>query len=1857
MKNFTLKTSLLVKFVLFGLILSQTINAQVDIADYNFDTGTDGWIDGGTYANHTTSNTYRCNAAGAIFVRYSHNLDTSSRFTSPNIDLTPYTSVDFSFCFTSLRIDNNEGFDLQYFDGTTWTTLETYRRGTEFAQSNSTPQTFTFTLDNATYSFNANSAFRFIGRCSSTNEYAVFDDINIDGYGVTGTEINITGSGNTIVSGDTTPDLTDDTDFGTTFIGSPVSHTFTIQNLGSSALNIGAISFTGSSAAEFSVTSAPSGSVAAGGNTTFVVEFNPTGTGTRPATISIANNDSTGGENPYTFALQGYVETSPPEFTIFYENFDENNGSWVASTGSTTNWAYGTGLTTVSEIGEGNYWYTDNYNNYSANAYTTVESPIISTIGYNNLFFTVDLRYDLNADQDDGMIVEYRKRTLGLFWSPWTILGANGDGANWYDGNGNVDAIASGSDGWTGNTYTTQAIQNFFETSEIQLPTILDNSAEIQFRFVFASDGDGTTDNGVAFDNVMILADPILAFPDPTVGPGSINSDLKLWLKATSQIGTSTDGADINTWNDQAFDNNGIGLTTNSPSFEDNVTENINFNPVIKFDRANQEYMRGKGGYYSKDYFIVIKPNGTIDNGGGNRMAPLGGRASKISPQVDGTGLGLGNISARFTDEVVAHMKSSVPTNTPTAESYGRAFTSTTDSYVDEVIIFNIKTNPSGTGSEIYKNGIKIDNTLAQTQGTPVDLLFSEFFNQQYYLGIGRFSLNGNVDAYVDGKITEVISYKNTNSVLDQQKIQSYLAIKNGVTLHTSNSSTVDNLNDVDYIDSNGNVIWDTSANNGYNYDIAGIGRDDASQLYQKQSSSSNDAVDANGPIEGILTMGLTDIYNTNSENNSINTNTINDRNFLVWGNNNASLDAAPVTVAVDMSSGIPGLSTPVDFLGMQRIWKVVENGGDIGEVKVSIPQNAVRNINPPGNYYMFISDTPVFDPTADYRLMRLNDANLEATYNFDGTKYITFGYAPQTIVERSIYFDGAQDYIDMEDALNLNPTGFTVSAWIKRDSRDVSILSKRDAVYSEGYDLSILNNRRLRMSWGLLGANFIDSSVQIPENEWHQVAVTYDGTTAKIYIDGVIDTTKNLTAPTPTTQSFFIAAAGKIIPTAHFRGNIDEVRVWDVELSPSQLQFIMNQEIEENAGFVNGTVLPSSITKNDIAIIPWNELAGYYPMSIYTYTNTDDASGNGNQGALRNLNTVDYQTAPLPYKSTVDGDWNTNASWLNGNLQTIPGTTSIVDNTVTVDWNIVETSHNITMDNSTLPVASNNNRAVLALDVKASELILTGDTELNTGNGLTISHYLSLDGKIDLNGESQLIQLTDSDLKTTSTGTLERDQQGTQDLFTYNYWSSPVGVSNSTSNNNSYTVPQIFNDGSDVNAPLNINFITNSYDGTPSASGTPIGIADFWIWKYANLGTSYYNWQHVRSTGSLNAGEGFTMKGVNNTSNNLSLTQNYILEGKPNNGDITLPIDASSDYLVGNPYASAIDANRFILDNTNTTGAIYLWEHFGGGTHNTSGYQGGYAVYNLSGGVPAIKYDYNTGNNDTSGGTGSKTPGRYIPVAQGFFVTGTSTGTINFNNNQRIFRKEGPNSVFLKNNESSSNFNNNDTDNRLKIRLSLETVNTFKRQLLVTRDSQATDQVDFAFDAENTEGQANDMFWMIDNKKFVIQGTDVIDDATILPIGIKTNQNGIVTFKIDALENVPLSLEIYIFDTVTNTYFDIKNNPEFTIDLTAGEYLDRFELRFSNGNSLSTEEFDAEDTGIQFYFANSSDNIVINNPEFEAIKSVELFNVIGQSIVAFNDIETESTIELKTNNIATGAYILVIKTNDGELSKKVLIE
>ncbi|WP_338768824.1 BspA family leucine-rich repeat surface protein [Bernardetia sp. ABR2-2B] len=173
----------------------------------------------------------------------------------------------------------------------------------------------------------------------------------IDGSsnGVSGTvpsniaEINVQGNATSIVSGDVTPSVADNTDFGNVTTSRTI--TYTIQNtVTNSSLTISSINVTGTNATDFAVSNFTNNTTIAGNTTTtFDVTFTPSGTGTRTATITINNNDCD--ERDYYFSVQG-TNISPPEINLQGNGNDILNGATFVSTGNSTD--FGTSCSVVT---------------------------------------------------------------------------------------------------------------------------------------------------------------------------------------------------------------------------------------------------------------------------------------------------------------------------------------------------------------------------------------------------------------------------------------------------------------------------------------------------------------------------------------------------------------------------------------------------------------------------------------------------------------------------------------------------------------------------------------------------------------------------------------------------------------------------------------------------------------------------------------------------------------------------------------------------------------------------------------------------------------------------------------------------------------------------------------------------------------------------------------------------------------------------------------------------------------------------------------------------------------------------------------------------------------------------------------------------------------------------------------------------------------------------------------------------------------------------------------------------------------------------------------------------------------------
>jgi hypothetical protein len=1645
--------------------------------------------------------------------------------------------------------------------------------------------------------------------------------------------IVVTGSGANVADDATTTSTTNQTNFGSTNEASGlITKVFVITNSlpSTAALTLGAITISGANAGEFTVTKLPASSVAILASTTLEVTFNPTALGVRTARISFVTNVS--GRNPFDFALEGTSTSFPMQtHTLYYENFDASNGAWTATSSGGTAW----GISSTLFRGQGNYWAISNY---AKSTNSKLTSPTINATGFTNIKISFDLMFDTESGSN-GMNLEYS--TNG--GSSWSTLCDFQESVAWY--NSSVSAISS--NGFSGTATAVASPFNEFSEKSVQL-NALDNISNLQFRLIFRSVGGvNPSGKGVGFDNFFVKGDKIVPFTPNALNPGNVSSNLKLWLKANAGTSTTVDGTTLSTWSDQAINNDAIGIGTARPIYRDG-TRNINYNPIVDFASSSGHYMRGKGGYYAQDYFVVVKTNNTVSNTS-IRQVPISGRTSSNTYHLDGTAFALGDFTARYKDEMVSHSISSVP-QTASTNSYGRAYVTTTETLIQETSIYNVKTNAAGNSTEIYKNGKRIDNTAGQSvaadQVTFTGLLnFSEFQNIQYNLGVGRFSLNGNVGSFLDGKLSEIISYSNPKTIAEKKRIESYLAIKNGVTLHDINSTTPTILGDTDYVDSSGNIIWNSVANNGYNYDIAGIGRDDNTALNQKQSRSENPNT--------VLTIGIGDVLATNN----LNPNSFpNDKNFLIWGANGGDMNNTGAPFSVDL-----GPTTITTFTEVvNRRWKVVEVNGDVPTTRVSIPTVAfvggLPALGPTDAYVMVVATNAAFTTGVETVFMTTVGANQTLLYDFDNVKYITFGVAHRATNPLHITLDGFDDHVRLENVNELT-TNFSAMVWIRPNGNNTTnsertIFAKRTAI-NNGFQLVLQTNNKVRIEWhNAIGTKFsLISATTLPDLKWHNIAVTYGAAgSLKIYIDGVLDSSTTV-AQTPIATSGIFCIGGvylsKIDIRDLFKGDIDELRMWNKEVSQTEIRFVMNQEILADGSGTKGTIIPNTVTKNDISTLSWNNLFAYYSMNSYIGTHLDDDSQNINRGSLviPDKISINVQTAPMPYVSNINGAWATNATWQSGASLDVPFSLSIIDNVTPIAWNIVRTKNNVT---------STGNLELLGLFVDNNTLSINNDTKLE------VSHHLRIASKIKFAVMSQLIQRLNSDLDPTSPGNIERDQLGQKSMFNYNYWCSPVGTINSTTNNNAYTVSGVMRDGTTA-TPQTILW-TSGVNGSPTTPA--VTLSSYWIYKFQNLSPTYANWQYVGQNGSLNAGQGFTLKG----SNTALANQNYTFLGKPNNGTITTPIAANNLILTGNPYSSALDATQFLNDNSaSTTRTIYFWQHYAtNNTHVTAAYQGGYATRNLTGSTPPIAPPGSSGL-----GSSTKTQNQYIAVGQGFFIVGSATGgNIVFNNNQREFTKEdnaASNTIFKSSEGKATtssttvnHFENNEDhqeapDTFSKLRLSFMGADTANRQILLGfMNENASSAIDLGYDAELLDSQLSDLYFLNSGKKLNISGEGFFNVDVVLPLGVKNAEQGMVSFKLDEKLNFDPNQQIYIHDLLLDTYTNL-NTTTYNLILPQGTFDERFTLVFKDNSALSNQNFTSLD-GIKMIYSNEQSSIAIQNNVLDTtVEKVVLHNMLGQQIAEYSvENQNQTNIIIPVKVLSTGTYIVTMKTNKGTASRKI---
>jgi hypothetical protein len=216
-----------------------------------------------------------------------------------------------------------------------------------------------------------------------------------------------------------------------------------------------------------------------------------------------------------------------------------------------------------------------------------------------------------------------------------------------------------------------------------------------------------------------------------------------------------------------------------------------------------------------------------------------------------------------------------------------------------------------------------------------------------------------------------------------------------------------------------------------------------------------------------------------------------------------------------------------------------------------------------------------------------------------------------------ALKFNGTNSYVRLP-AINLGGgSGLTLQAWIQPTNLSSNAYSEILRQQGSGYPDYLLSfqDHGYTLSFGVKTAGGYQE-LHVPVNpadfgdgNWHALAATYDGTNSRLYADGIpIGSATNQSGNVTYSSSIAAIGASPSGPAEFFNGVIDEVRVWNVALSATQLTQLLNSEI---TGGESG-------------------LVAYYRFDEGAGTLANDLSGGGHNGTLFNGPVWVNSTAPL---------------------------------------------------------------------------------------------------------------------------------------------------------------------------------------------------------------------------------------------------------------------------------------------------------------------------------------------------------------------------------------------------------------------------------------------------------------------------------------------------------------------------------------------------------------------------------------------------------------------------------------------------
>ncbi|PWJ55955.1 putative secreted protein (Por secretion system target) [Dyadobacter jejuensis] len=600
--------------------------------------------------------------------------------------------------------------------------------------------------------------------------------------------------------------------------------------------------------------------------------------------------------------------------------------------------------------------------------------------------------------------------------------------------------------------------------------------------------------NGVeyAYSDVTLTDGQYFTFAAYVQAPGGVTNGLTHWYRADIFAEAAGDGADVKTWTD--FTSGVVSSQFESvelPKLKLGGAEYFNFNPGINFTSASQKigniteqtlysldfdmFSLTKEGMSSGRFFNVGMDNTTLN---GNNW--------------DHPGLyGNGNIARRNNTGGDARISNpgsvNFAGNSPSVMYY----------------TFSDLSMSKGLNGADLGSAYSHPSRGAATGG--------------HIFGANSGAVTSGDDSGFIGHIGEMIVYgAGTITPDERKKVDTYLAIKYGVTLHSS----------ANYTTSKNQVVWDATANATYYNNVAGLGRDEISALHQKQSRSQ--IANSNNQV----TIGLGEIASTNAEN----LNNLSEDEYLLWGDNGntqAMTNSGSTYTAFEYAGSVDNARR------MNRVWKVQNT--NVGQpVIIRFPVASVGTTtllnDACADFAIIYASDAAFTTNVVAMPLTVNETNYEAVHTFpNGYSYFTFGrvtplspgtaYLPTTQEVTSEYGTcgvGEWTFYHRTGVQDQNLLGVSGFSTTEKDNFEVTItpegveyengstitkLMPRITTVTDG-NSSPLSTGKVRVYYDSaeMAAAVVSGYVS---DGWFKYEGDADEVLADVYADGVLDPTK----------------------------------------------------------------------------------------------------------------------------------------------------------------------------------------------------------------------------------------------------------------------------------------------------------------------------------------------------------------------------------------------------------------------------------------------------------------------------------------------------------------------------------------------------------------------------------------------------------------------------------------------------------------------------------------------------------------------------------------------------------------------------